>query len=75
MLGDVGIHILDFASYGAALDIDHVFCRLKTFDKAPGNKIGEYELDANDSFTMALDFSQRRARRRPRQPLGNRSPQ
>ena len=57
VLGDVGIHILDFASYGAGLDIDHVFCRLKTFDKAPGNRIGEYELDANDSFTMALDFS------------------
>ncbi len=35
----------------------HVFARLKTFDKAPGNKIGEYELDANDSFTMAVDFS------------------
>ncbi|TIW39067.1 MAG: Gfo/Idh/MocA family oxidoreductase, partial [Mesorhizobium sp.] len=57
VLGDVGIHILDFASYGAALDIDHVFCRLRSFDKAPGNRIGEYELDANDSFTMALDFS------------------
>jgi len=57
VLGDVGIHILDFASYGAGLDIDHVFCRLKTFDKAPGNRIGEYEFDANDSFTMALDFS------------------
>ncbi|MEO6396731.1 MAG: Gfo/Idh/MocA family oxidoreductase [Devosia sp.] len=57
VLGDIGIHILDFASYGAALDIDHVFARLKTFDKAPGNKIGEYELDANDSFTMAVDFS------------------
>ncbi|MEP6564629.1 MAG: Gfo/Idh/MocA family oxidoreductase [Mesorhizobium sp.] len=57
VLGDVGIHILDFASYGAALDIDHVFCRLKAFDKAPGNRIGEYDLDANDSFTMALDFS------------------
>lgn len=56
-LGDIGIHILDFASYGAALDIEHVFCRLKTFDKAEGNKIGEYELDANDSFTMAVDFS------------------
>jgi predicted dehydrogenase len=56
-LGDVGIHILDFASYGAGLDIDHVFCRLRAFDKAPGNKIGEYELDANDSFTMAVDFS------------------
>jgi predicted dehydrogenase len=55
-LGDIGIHILDFASFGAGLEIDHVFSRLKTFDKAPGNKIGEYELDANDSFTMAVDF-------------------
>ena len=57
VLGDIGIHILDFASYGAGLDIDHVFCRLKTFDKAPGNKIGEYDLDANDSFTMSVDFT------------------
>lgn len=57
VLGDIGIHILDFASYGSGLDIDHVFCRLKTFDKAPGNKIGEYDLDANDSFTMAVDFT------------------
>jgi predicted dehydrogenase len=55
-LGDIGIHILDFACYGAALEIEHVFARLKTFEKAPGNKIGEYELDANDSFTMAVDF-------------------
>jgi predicted dehydrogenase len=55
-LGDIGIHILDFASFGSGLEIDHVFARLKTFDKAPGNKIGEYELDANDSFTMAVDF-------------------
>ncbi len=57
VLGDIGVHILDFASFGAGLDFDHVFARLKTFDKAPGNKIGEYELDANDSFTMAVDFS------------------
>ncbi|HHY49857.1 MAG TPA: Gfo/Idh/MocA family oxidoreductase [Alphaproteobacteria bacterium] len=55
-LGDIGIHIIDFATYGSGLDIDHVFARLKTFDKAPGNRIGEYELDANDSFTMAVDF-------------------
>jgi len=55
-LGDIGIHILDFASYGAGHDIEHVFCRLKTFDKAEGNRIGDYELDANDSFTMAVDF-------------------
>jgi len=57
VLGDIGIHILDFASYGAGQNIDHVFARLKTFDKAPGNKIGEYDLDANDSFTMAVDFA------------------
>ena len=57
VLGDIGVHILDFASYGSGLDIEHVFARLKTFDKAPGNKIGEYDLDANDSFTMAVDFS------------------
>jgi predicted dehydrogenase len=56
VLGDIGVHILDFASYGSGLDIDHVFARLKTFDKAPGNKIGEYDLDANDSFTMNVDF-------------------
>ena len=57
VLGDIGVHILDFASFGAGLDIEHVFARLKTFDKAPGNKIGDYDLDANDSFTMAVDFS------------------
>ncbi len=57
VLGDVGIHILDFAGYGAATDVDHVFARLKTFDKAPGNKIGEYDLDANDSFTMTAEFA------------------
>ena len=41
VLGDIGVHILDFASFGSGLDIEHVFARLKTFDKAPGNKIGE----------------------------------
>ena len=57
VLGDIGIHILDFAVYGAATDIDRVFCRLKTFHKADGDKIGEYDLDANDSFSMSVDFA------------------
>ena len=57
VLGDVGIHILDFASYGAASDVEHVFARLKAFDKAPDNRIGEYDLDANDSFIMTVDFA------------------
>ncbi len=57
VLGDIGIHILDFAAYGAATDIDHVFARLKTFNKAPDERIGEYTLDANDSFSMSVDFA------------------
>jgi predicted dehydrogenase len=57
-LGDIGIHIVDFASYGSGLDVAHVFARLKTFEKAPPtNTIGEYDLDANDSFAMSVDFS------------------
>ncbi len=57
VLGDIGIHILDFAAYGAGTDVDHVFATLKTFDKAPGGKIGDYVLDANDSFTLSVDFA------------------
>ncbi len=57
VLGDIGIHILDFASYGTGLDIGSVFCRLQTFDKAPDNRIGDYDLDANDSFAMTVDFT------------------
>jgi predicted dehydrogenase len=56
-LGDIGIHIVDFTSYGSGLDVAHVFGRLKTFDKAPGNRIGEYDLDANDCFAMNVDFT------------------
>lgn len=55
-LGDVGVHILDFVVYATDTEIDEVFCRLKAFDKAEGNRIGEYELDANDSFTMSVSF-------------------
>lgn len=56
-LGDIGIHILDFAVYGTGQDIGHIFCRLKAFDKAPGNRIGEYRLDANDGFSMSVSFA------------------
>ncbi|UXS42527.1 Gfo/Idh/MocA family oxidoreductase [Agrobacterium tumefaciens] len=56
VLGDVGIHILDFASYGAGSDVERIFTRLKTFDKYEGNKIGVYDLDANDSFTMTAEL-------------------
>ncbi len=54
VLGDVGIHILDFALFVAGLEADEVSCRLATFHKAPDDQVGEYPLDANDSCTMQL---------------------
>lgn len=52
VLGDVGIHILDFASFGAADDFTSLRAELVTFPKAEGDRIGDYVLDANDSFAM-----------------------
>lgn len=56
-LGDIGIHIVDFAVHGSGQNIDQVFCRLKTFDKVRGNRIGDYGLDANDGFSMSVRFA------------------
>ena len=56
VLGDVGVHIVDFATFPAG-PIREVFCRLKTFPKAPGNRIGQYRLDANDSATLNVEFA------------------
>lgn len=54
VLGDVGIHILDFATFIAGMDAVQISCLLQTFDKTPGGQIGEYVLDANDSATMQV---------------------
>ncbi len=54
VLGDVGIHILDFATFVAGQEVQEVSCRLATFHKAPGDRIGDYVLDANDSATMQV---------------------
>ncbi len=54
VLGDVGVHILDYATFAAGSDAARVSCRLATYDKAPDNRIGDYTLDANDSMTMHL---------------------
>lgn len=56
VLGDIGIHILDYVTAGVGQNIAGLQCRLKTFDKAPGNRIGEYVLDANDSCVINLEF-------------------
>ena len=57
VLGDVGVHILDFTAFATGMMPVSVQSRLKTFDKAPGNKIGDYPLDANDSMVMSVEFS------------------
>lgn len=57
VLGDVGIHILDFATFIAGQDAAQVSCLLKVFDKAPGGRIGDYVLDANDSATMQITLA------------------
>lgn len=57
VLGDIGIHILDFLQFGAGLDIVALQARLQTFDKAPGNRIGAYPLDANDSAVLTVELS------------------
>src|SRR5262245_20340140 len=54
-LGDVGVHIIDFATYPVG-HISSVYCRLKTFRKAPRDRVGEYVLDANDSAVLSIEF-------------------
>jgi predicted dehydrogenase len=55
VLGDVGVHIVDFATFPAG-PISKVYCQLKTFPKAKGNRIGEYVMDANDSAVINATF-------------------
>ena len=55
VLGDIGVHILDFASYAAG-DITRVECRLKTYDKAKGNRVRGYTLDACDSAVIGVEL-------------------
>ena len=56
VLGDVGVHIVDFATFPAG-PIKSVYGKLKTFAKAKGNRVDEYVLDANDSAVMTVEFA------------------
>ena len=55
VLGDIGVHILDFTTFAAG-DIQSLNCRLKTFPRAEGDRIGEYTLDANDSAVITVEM-------------------
>jgi predicted dehydrogenase len=56
VINDIGIHILDFASMPLG-SLDSVHCRLKCFEKPEGKKVGEYELDANDTAIITAEFT------------------
>lgn len=57
VVGDIGIHVVDFATYAAGSDIASLTSRVKTFRKAEGERIGAYELDANESFVMSVELA------------------
>jgi len=56
VLGDIGVHIVDYATYPCG-PVKEVYCRLRTFPKAPRNRVGEYKLDANDSAVLNVEFA------------------
>lgn len=56
VLGDVGIHILDFATFAIGMMPVSLQARVKTFEKAESGRIGDYVLDANDSASMQVEF-------------------
>lgn len=57
VLGDVGCHIYDLVSFLCG-DIEEIHCRLKTFKKdVPRQRVGEYVLDANESFVSSVSFA------------------
>jgi predicted dehydrogenase len=56
VLGDIGVHILDFASFPSG-DFAAVNCRLKAFNKAPKDTLRGVKLDANDSAVIHAELS------------------
>ena len=57
VLGDLGCHIYDMTTLLCG-DISTITCTLRTFDKGvPNNQLGEYTLDANDSFIATVEFA------------------
>jgi len=57
VLGDVGVHITDLATFAANDEIKSLNGQLKVFHKAKNDRIGEYKLDANDSAYMRVELA------------------
>jgi predicted dehydrogenase len=57
VLGDIGVHILDFVTFGTGLAVVALHARMRTFDKAEGGVIDVYKLDVNDSVAITAEFT------------------
>jgi predicted dehydrogenase len=55
VLSDLGIHVLDFASYPIG-KVASVNCRLHSFDTLKGMPVGDYDFEASDSAVLHLEF-------------------
>ena len=58
VLGDVGIHILDFASFGAADDLASLQAELVTFPKADGERVFSSPLARRIAREAGVDVTQ-----------------
>lgn len=58
VLGDIGVHMLDFVTTPVG-PLTSLSCALEVFEKAPDNRIDEYQLDANDSAIVTMWFEGR----------------
>jgi len=56
VLGDIGVHIVDFATWPAG-PIKRVFAQLQVYPKAPRGRLGPYVFDANDSAVLNVEFA------------------
>jgi predicted dehydrogenase len=56
VVGDIGVHIIDFCTFAAGSKVSAISPAVRTFHKAPGDRIGEYNLDANDSFVVTAEL-------------------
>ena len=55
-LGDVGVHILDFATYPVG-PVKKLNCKMTNFKKNEKNRVGEYKFDVNDSVLIQAEFA------------------
>ncbi|CAN5372557.1 Gfo/Idh/MocA family oxidoreductase [soil metagenome] len=56
VLGDVGVHLLDFATFPVG-PVKTIEATLKTFPSLKGKRMSGYDLDANDSALMTVEFA------------------